>query len=50
LVAETPTAIVAAVERAFAEDFRVWREWSANISRLSRPRASLEIAERLLGL
>jgi len=50
LVAEMPTAIVAAVERAFADDFRVWREWSANISRLSRPRASLEIAELLLGL
>jgi hypothetical protein len=36
------------VEQAFADDARLWREWSTNISRLSRPRASLEIAEILL--
>ncbi len=48
-VATTPEAIIAAVERAFADDARLWREWSENISRLSRPRASLEIAELLLG-
>jgi processive 1,2-diacylglycerol beta-glucosyltransferase len=47
-VATTPETIVGAVERAFAEDARLWREWSENISRLSRPRASLEIAELLL--
>jgi len=50
VVATTPEAIIAAVERAFAEDGRLWREWSANISRLSRPKASLEIAELLRGL
>jgi processive 1,2-diacylglycerol beta-glucosyltransferase len=50
VVAETATAIVAAVERAFADDCRLWREWSANISRLSRPRASLDIAELFLEL
>jgi processive 1,2-diacylglycerol beta-glucosyltransferase len=50
LLATTPDAIVAAVEQVFADDARVWRELSANISRLSRPRASLEIAERLLNL
>ena len=50
VVAATPTEIVTAVEQAFADDARVWREWSANISRLSRPRASLEIAELLLAL
>jgi processive 1,2-diacylglycerol beta-glucosyltransferase len=43
-------AIIAAAERAFADNARLWREWSENISRLSRPRASLEIAELLLGL
>ena len=48
VVATTPEAIIAAVERAFAEDGRLWHEWSANISRLSRPRASFEIAELLL--
>jgi processive 1,2-diacylglycerol beta-glucosyltransferase len=47
-IAVTPTAIVAAVEQAFADDARLWREWSANISQLSRPRASLEIAELLM--
>ena len=48
--AATATEIVDAVEQAFADDARLWREWSANISRLSRPRASLEIAELLLTL
>jgi processive 1,2-diacylglycerol beta-glucosyltransferase len=47
-VATTPEEIVAVVERAFAEDARLWREWSENISRLSRPKAALEIAELLL--
>ncbi|MGH8092661.1 MAG: MGDG synthase family glycosyltransferase [Chthoniobacterales bacterium] len=50
LVATAPAAIRAAVEGAFAEDARLWREWSGNISRLSRPRASLEIADLLLAL
>jgi processive 1,2-diacylglycerol beta-glucosyltransferase len=50
VVATSPDAIVAAVEEAFADDARLWREWSANISRLSRPRASLDIAELLLAL
>ncbi len=49
-LATTPGAIVSAVEEAFADNARVWREWSANISRLSRPNASLEIAEELLAL
>ena len=50
VIATTPAAIVGAVEAAFADNAKIWREWSANISRLSRPRASLEIAELLLGL
>jgi processive 1,2-diacylglycerol beta-glucosyltransferase len=48
VVATAPEAIIAAVEGAFADDARLWREWSENISRLSRPTASLEIAELLL--
>ncbi len=48
VVASTSAEIVGAVEQAFADDACLWREWSANISRLSRPRASLEIAELLL--
>jgi len=49
-VATRAEAIIVAAERAFADDARLWREWSENISRLSRPRASLEIAELLLEL
>ena len=49
-VATRAEAIIAAAERAFADDARLWREWSENISRFSRPRASLEIAELLLEL
>ncbi len=47
-VATTPEAILGAVERAFAEDGKLWHEWSKNIAGLSRPRASLDIAELLL--
>ena len=36
--------------RAFANDAKHWREWSDNISKLSRPRASLDIAEFLLSI
>ena len=42
--------VVAQVERAFADDAKQWREWSTNISKLSRPRASLDIAEFLLSI
>lgn len=49
-LASSPEAIIAGVRRAMADDLRVWNEWSANISQLSRPRACLEIAELLLGL
>ncbi|HEY1583691.1 MAG TPA: hypothetical protein VGF73_11395 [Chthoniobacterales bacterium] len=49
-VAIGPAAIAGAVEAAFADDAKLWREWSENISRFSRPRAPLEIAELLLRL
>ncbi len=42
--------VVADVQRAFADDAKQWREWSANIGKLSRPRASLDIAEFLLSI
>lgn len=48
VIATAPNEIVATIGRAFADDARVWREWSRNITRLSRPRAALEIAEMLL--
>jgi processive 1,2-diacylglycerol beta-glucosyltransferase len=50
IVATTPDSIIAAVERATANDAQIWREWLNNICALSRPRASLEIAELLLTL
>jgi UDP-N-acetylglucosamine:LPS N-acetylglucosamine transferase len=50
VIATEADAIVGAVEAAFADDARLWREWSENISRLSRPAPSLEIAEQLLAL
>ncbi len=50
VIATTPAAISAAVQQAFADDARFWREWSENIRRISRPRAPLEIAELLLTL
>jgi processive 1,2-diacylglycerol beta-glucosyltransferase len=42
--------VVAQVRHAFVDNAKQWREWSANISRLSRPRASLDIAEFLLSI
>lgn len=42
--------VVAEVQRALADDTKQWREWSANIGKLSRPRASLDIGEFLLSI
>lgn len=37
---ETPAGIAAAVQRAFADDAKICREWSANIARLQTPDAA----------
>jgi processive 1,2-diacylglycerol beta-glucosyltransferase len=50
VIAHSPAEVVAQVKRAFADDAKQWRTWATNISQLSRPRASLEIAEFLLSL
>jgi processive 1,2-diacylglycerol beta-glucosyltransferase len=42
--------VVAEVERTFANRAKQWHEWSANIAKLSRPRAALDIAEFLLSI
>ena len=42
--------VIAQVQHAFADDAKQWREWSANIRRLSKPRAALDIAEFLLSI
>lgn len=49
-IALSSDEIVAKVQRAFTHDAKQWREWSVNISHLSRPRASLDIAEFLLSI
>lgn len=46
----SPAEVTAKVEQAFADGAKKWRDWQSNISRLSRPRASLEIAEFLMSL
>jgi processive 1,2-diacylglycerol beta-glucosyltransferase len=50
VIVRSPAEVVAQVERAFANDAEQWRQWATNISRLSRPCASLEIAEFLLSI
>ena len=50
VVATSPEAVAAAVERAFADDEKLWREWFANIRQLGRPTASLDIARFILSL
>jgi processive 1,2-diacylglycerol beta-glucosyltransferase len=49
-IALSNNEVVAEVERTFANSAKQWHEWSANINKLSRPRASLDIAEFLLAL
>jgi processive 1,2-diacylglycerol beta-glucosyltransferase len=50
VIAHSPDEVVAQVRRAFANDAKQWREWESNIGQLSRPRASLDIAEFLLSI
>ncbi len=50
VIANSPREVIAQVQRAFADDAKQWREWFANISKLSRPRAALDIAQFLLSL
>ncbi len=50
VIALSQDEVVSQVQRAFADEAKQWREWSANISKLSRPRASIDIAEFLMSL
>jgi processive 1,2-diacylglycerol beta-glucosyltransferase len=50
VIATTPEAVAAEVQRAFANDEYLWREWFANIRQLGRPHASLDIARFILSL
>jgi len=44
----TPEALAGKIEEIFADNAAGWRAWERNISRLSRPDASLQIARFLL--
>ena len=50
VIAHSPGEVVAHVQRAFDNGAKQWREWAGNISKLSRPRAALDIAEFLMSL
>jgi UDP-N-acetylglucosamine:LPS N-acetylglucosamine transferase len=50
VMAHSPGEVVAQVHRAFDDGAKQWREWASNISKLSRPRAALDIAEFLMSL
>lgn len=47
-LAETPEQIVATLQRAFAEDAKVWRQWRANLQRIAQPAAARQIASIVL--
>jgi processive 1,2-diacylglycerol beta-glucosyltransferase len=50
VIVQSPSEVVAQVQRAFDDGAKQWREWAGNISKLSRPRAALDIAEFLMSL
>lgn len=50
VIAQSPREVAAQVQRAFNDGAKQWREWAENISKLSRPRAALDIAEFLMSL
>ena len=49
-IARSPVDVSNAVRSAFANGAKEWHAWAANIRKLSRPRASLDIAEFLLSI
>ena len=49
-IATTQEAVIATIEKAFANDAALWREWARNTAGMSRPGASLDIARFLLSL
>jgi processive 1,2-diacylglycerol beta-glucosyltransferase len=50
VTASSPAEVAVQVERAFADDAKQWREWAGNITKLSRPRAALDIAEFVMAI
>jgi processive 1,2-diacylglycerol beta-glucosyltransferase len=49
-IALSPDKVIAQVQRAFVDDAKQWRNWERNITELSRPRASLDVAEFLMSI
>lgn len=49
-IATSHDRVIEAVRHAFAHDAAQWREWAANVQRVSRPGAALDIARFLLSL
>ncbi|MDI1249492.1 MAG: galactosyldiacylglycerol synthase [Lacunisphaera sp.] len=47
-LAETPDAIVATLQRLFADDAALWRHWRANLRTLARPAAARTIVATAL--
>ena len=50
VIALEPDEVAAQLRRAFADGANQWGQWAANIAKLSRPRAALDIAEFLLSI
>jgi len=48
VVAEKNRDVAEAIAEAFANDARLWKKWRANLTKVSRPDASLRIAELAL--
>lgn len=47
-LAETPSAVLAALQAAFLDQGRLWRDWRAALRPLARPAAAGDIAQRVL--
>jgi processive 1,2-diacylglycerol beta-glucosyltransferase len=45
---ETPQEIVSTLQRIFATDATLWRQWRANLGRLAQPAAARTIAQHVL--
>jgi processive 1,2-diacylglycerol beta-glucosyltransferase len=48
-LAQTPEAVIAELQRAFAGGGHVWRQWRAAVEPLARPRAAHDIAASVFG-
>jgi processive 1,2-diacylglycerol beta-glucosyltransferase len=48
-LAETPDAVLAALQRAFADEGREWRRWRLALRRIAHPTAGPEVVSAILG-